>query len=182
MTQEQIIAEVKKNIPSELYVGGRLDIYELAKRNGINVLNYIFEDDKFSGVIERKSKDSKEDWTIYLNNSDSVRRKRFTAAHELGHFFSHKYDGKSKSVSGSIFADSAIWTLPNKDETTDPEHLEADSEATAIALDILMPEGDVTALVKAGKTVEEMADYFFVSEGAMTVRLSKLGYKLLESV
>ena len=61
------------------------------------------------------------------------------------------------------------------------ERIKAEQEANAIAEMLLMPERETRQLIEQGYSLEEMADYFEVSESAMTVRVMNLGYKILEA-
>lgn len=56
----------------------------------------------------------------------------------------------------------------------------AELEANEIAAELLMPQEGVTRMFDEGKNIEEMADFFVVSESAMTMRLLNLNYSLLE--
>lgn len=102
---------------------------------------------------------------ISYNASESYNRKRFTVAHELGHFaLGHVSDGVTKfrdtpeSFSGSI----RKWE---------------EVEANRFAIDLLMPELAIDLLLKERK-VKELADFakaFHVSELAAVYRLKNLG-------
>ncbi len=62
-----------------------VDPVKLANAYGIEVKNARFADGDISGML-RKENDK---IIIYVNSSESIMRKRFTIAHELGHYFLH---------------------------------------------------------------------------------------------
>lgn len=99
--------------------------------------------------------------TIFVNRDQSNTRRRFTIAHEIGHFLMHKEDlvdvqmRNDKSSAG-----------------TDPAEIEANRFAAAL----LMPEGLFRPLATSF-TVDRLASYFNVSPAAADLRLRTL-YRL----
>lgn len=169
----QLLSFLADNIPLDYYKKGRLDLSKLCEKLDIDVFDADFTNDKISGAIENKDKK----WTIYVNNSDSAPRKRFTVAHELGHYFSYIYGSHSKQEidnNEGVMQDFAFSRSMQTDMSKP-----AEVEANQIAAHILMPATSVKQLAEDNNT-EEMAEYFGVSESAMTFRLKNLGYRLLE--
>lgn len=160
----EIRGKLKDLAPLDCYEQGALNLEKVAQKLGVTeTILAEFKSDDISGLLNRIDS---EKWVIYVNASDSPKRRRFTIAHELGHLISYLYNGASKSEidnNGKI-ADYAFAT-----RTGDINPVEA--EANAIAASLLMPESTVISLYSDGKTVEEMADYFQVSESAMLIRL-----------
>lgn len=107
-------------------------------------------------------------WVVYINNSDSINRQRFTVAHELGHFLLHK---------GKQFVDefSAGETFYRDGEDTHEE-----KEANYFAACFLMPEKLVEQVWQISKDPKDAANKFKVSEVSMTYRLRKLGLIAVE--
>ena len=108
-------------------------------------------------------------WVIGINQLHHKNRKRYTLAHELGHYILHK----EKSV--------------NIVDTTFFRNNEADSVeymANEFAAKLLMPEGKVRDLVnnQGIKNIGELAEKFEVSASAMKYRIISLGYKLKDNV
>jgi Zn-dependent peptidase ImmA (M78 family) len=103
--------------------------------------------------------------------------RRFTIAHEIGHFVSYLNDGESKAA----LADKGQVTDFAFTRLEDGGAAKMETEANAIAARILMPEGDVRSLVENDKTIEDMARYFQVSDSAMSYRLNDLGITPLET-
>jgi len=97
---------------------------------------------------------------IYINDSESLGRKRFTLAHEIAHACLHAGDGHVIDYRKNIL------TPTDKKEV----------EANRFAADLLMP-----ALMFAKMyfgfygSVPNLAKYFTVSEDAARVRIKQLG-------
>lgn len=99
---------------------------------------------------------------IYYNHGDSIKRQRFTIAHELGHcILSHGYN----------FNDS-------KNNFTMSHYDRREIEANQFAIELLIPEMAVNVLIKQRKItdVNELCRIFNVSLEAMSLRLKKLGF------
>lgn len=140
-------------------------IEEIARSFGLKVIPYPF-DDNISGtlVIEQN--------VIGFNQFESRVRRRFTVAHELGHFILHK-DKRP------IFLDK-LFRLNSSSTSTD-QNYELELEANLFAAAILMPE---TILRKEVKNIEldfgneegikYLARIFDVSSTAMYYRLKNL--------
>lgn len=145
-----------------------VDPVKIASKLGIPVKEVQFKDilsDTISGGIKKEVNYIQ----IYVNKFDHINRKRFTIAHELGHYF--------------------LGHLENKGEYVDLHRdiqggrTEEEKEAHAFAAAILMDKDTVNAgykiLRKAGFSNEaiviELAELFIVSPSAMKIRLKSLG-------
>lgn len=106
-------------------------------------------------------------WTILLKVDDSPTRKRFTIAHEIGHFLIHS------SISTFILDDFPAGETFYRDGLDNDK----EKEANYFAACLLMPSGEVNRLWQSGefKNPGEMANKFNVSEVSMTYRLKNLG-------
>jgi Zn-dependent peptidase ImmA (M78 family) len=173
--KEKMLAPVLRSF----YYDGQLDLDALCKHLKLDVFNFDFVDGQASGAIVREKGEN--NWKIYVRTKDGSRRKRFTVAHEVGHFLSYQNGGRSRAYidqHGSII-DRAIMmrtdTLPK-----DPVVWEMEMEANELAGEMLMPEADVRSYVTEGQSIEQLADHFGVSESAVTVRLLNLGFQILE--
>lgn len=169
------VKEYVREAASPFQEDGRLNIARFCESKGIRVLEAKFAKDNISGAIRKENDNGVECWTIYVNRTDSIRRKRFTIAHELGHYLSYQKGSKSKAHMDEtgMFQDAAI-------AKRDGVVTEAEKEANEIAGELLMPAGSVNLKIDEGMNVEELANFFGVSESAMTVRLRNLGFRLLE--
>ena len=96
---------------------------------------------------------------IHINPHDSLVRKRFTVAHELGHVC-QRHGPRPRE-------DDAAYSLYNFDP------IERDANLFAAAL--LMPEPAVNHFLDMGFTLWQLADKFHVSEQATRIRLERMG-------
>jgi Zn-dependent peptidase ImmA (M78 family) len=108
-------------------------------------------------------------YQILILGSDHYYRKRFTMAHELGHFILHK----NKLDKLRIISDSDRYQAEGITS-------EEEAEANEFAANILMPEDKIREIFAEtmanqqkdeSKTVEEMSKMFQVSPKAMKLRL-----------
>lgn len=114
---------------------------------------------------------------IGVSPNDSRERKRFTIAHEIGHYYLHRA-GNNLFVENQakiLFRDATSGVGVNKEER----------EANAFAAALLMPENflqkeinslDLSIYNSDDKIVAELSRRFLVSTITMTYRLSNLGY------
>lgn len=174
------IKRIAKGDSDRFRVEGYLNIDKFSEYLGISLLQFPFEDDRKSGAIAKK--DGK--WAIFVNETHPPLRKRFTIAHEIGHFYQYKYGATSlnefakKLDSEGIITD--FWIERNGESN------EAEKEANQIAAEILMPEDIVKSFIfnerstLAHKTIADMAKIFGVSETAMAFRLKNLNLYTLD--
>ena len=119
-----------------------------------------------SGLIVRKG----DSVTIGVNNAHSLGRRRFTIAHEFGHFLLHA------GISDHIDRDYRVNFRAK--ESTQGSNVD-EIEANFFAANLLMPKkflDNAKALdaLDDEKLVKELAKKFKVSQYAMSLRLSKL--------
>ena len=141
---------------------------DLLKKEGIDLISYPFKDE-ISGVLildgEKK--------TIGVNKNSSNVRKRFTIAHELGHYMLH-------AQKSNMFMDNIFFRKKSEGYTSKEEKIE--KEANYFAANILMPENlikkeiaELDCDLHDDITVASLANKFEVSSSAMTFRLINLG-------
>jgi Zn-dependent peptidase ImmA (M78 family) len=116
--------------------------------------------------------------TIGVNVAESRVRRRFTIAHELGHYFLHN----KTSDTNNLFVEKFTFF---RDENSSLGYQKKEIEANTFAATLLMPESlinkECTTAWKEQviNTEEDLVQYlskkFDVSEIAMTYRLVKLG-------
>jgi Zn-dependent peptidase ImmA (M78 family) len=129
---------------------------------GIEVYDADFHNPGVSGLITKNGKEI----CIYVNSSDAPTRKRFTIAHELGHYFLHLQNEDGN------FVDS-INLFRNSDSLRS-EDASREVEANRFAAALLMPRDHVLQEWRKSKSVEFMAMHFDVSPTAMEFRLKNL--------
>jgi Zn-dependent peptidase ImmA (M78 family) len=107
-------------------------------------------------------------WIIGVNRLHHKNRKRYTLAHELGHYILHKE--KNINIVDTTFFRS--------NETDSIEYM-----ANEFAAKLLMPEDKVRDLVdnQGIKNIGDLAENFEVSASAMKYRIISLGYKLKDN-
>jgi hypothetical protein len=152
LTPGQIIAKYKSHAP--------VDIVALASDLGINVWETGSLPSSVSGKIFKDPLNGgRSGFSIVVNSSHSLPRKRFTIAHEIGHFLLHR----DRLESGELIDDAMYRSgVTAKEET----------EANRFAADLLMPFPLIQSLVAAGiRTPEQLAEKLQVSLPAMKIRL-----------
>lgn len=106
------------------------------------------------------------EWEIVLNRSHSEVRRRFTVAHEIGHFIFHRYrlgDGVSDTLAYGVDA----VELPNPNIGWEQER-----QANNFAANLLVPAPLLEAAQSAGLNDDQaLAEHFQVLRTAMRIRL-----------
>lgn len=146
-----------------------IDIYEIAKRRGIEVLAYPLGDD-VSGLLSIENGKG----TIGYKDSETPVRQRFTIAHELGHYELHR-------DKADLFVDKQfIYRSVNSGDTVEKKIME--QEANYFASAILIPTNMLRKEIEkinfdlaSETTIEDLAKKFNVSTMAMSIRISSLG-------
>lgn len=136
-----------------------VDPIVIAKKLSILVFEAKLSPD-ISGEIH---KEPGEDPRIVLNRADSQNRKRFTCAHELGHYIEHgpqddKFEWRDRRgpLAASGLDESEVF-------------------ANRFAAALLMPRAEVEQMHSDGARVADLAITFGVSLDAMRYRLINLG-------
>jgi hypothetical protein len=151
-TPGQIIAKYQSHAP--------VDVVAIAAELGINVWETKSFPDSISGKIFKDPLNGgKSGFSILVNANHSLTRKRFTIAHEIGHFVWHRHRLESGEVVDDAMYRSGVTA---KEET----------EANRFAADLLMPFPLIRSLMAAGiKSPEQLATKLQVSLAAMRIRL-----------
>ncbi|ELV8635970.1 ImmA/IrrE family metallo-endopeptidase [Vibrio vulnificus] len=130
-------------------------------------LSYVTMDDEISGEIERRKDGG---FAINVNKNHHPNRQRFTIAHELGHFIHHR------SLIGDGIDDNKAYRSVNQGKYFNQNiTLGHEREANTFAASLLMPKEIVARCNQDGMSTSEMAEYFKVSQAAMSYRLQGLG-------
>lgn len=142
--------------------GMPVDPVFIATELGVDVLEAELPEDIWGALIKDEDKDP----IIVLSVNDSKNRKRFTCAHELGHYaYRLATDGNKYEY---------IDLRGNHSSTgNDPEEIFANQFAASL----LMPETEVKKLVYQQLPKFLMAQHFGVSDDAIRFRLKNLGLK-----
>lgn len=167
---EEVIEKMTREILEDTdLMSVPIDIAGVAKFYGFSLFKKPMEENE-SGLIivyNEKIKGYNSNKLIIVNENDSPRRKRFTIAHELGHFFLN-------GVGKECFAHRDVG-----------DYGESERDANRFASALLMPKKDIEQAVAHIKEeypkcpqsliVSEVARAFWVSQSAAEVRLKRLG-------
>ena len=154
--KQKALEEVKKN--------GWLDVAKFADSLGVKVFATSDLEDYESGAIVREN----DKYVIYVNETHTPERQRFTIAHELGHYFLHreKLQKEDHGIVDTIKIASGLPQLSRRDGVTTKQ----ETQANAFAAELLMPEEIFKKIYKETNTIEEVAAHFRVSSEAAAVR------------
>ena len=143
-----------------------VDVFSLIEQIGIRLGIRLIDvdwNDEISGAIEKNPKGG---YCISVNVNHPEVRRRFTAAHELGHYFLHR-----EAIDQVGLADDRLYR--SVDFKSYQNHLigvKQEAQANRFAASILMPWRIVEKMKKEGVSVAEMAEKLKVSKAAMKIR------------
>ncbi len=148
------IQEYQSNIP--------VRVVTLAKKELKIDVQLAVLSPNISGVIKPSSSEEGK-FVIQINRYDNEPRRRFTIAHEIGHFLLHR-----EKITGDGIADSVLYRS-NLSDTIE-------REANLFAADLLMPQPKIIESIKDidyknGEGIPELAEKFNVSLAAIRARL-----------
>lgn len=136
---------------------------EIANKYNIEVIEMDISSisDNISGFIRYFPETEK--YIIVLSSKDHPNRKRFTLAHELGHYFLHPDLLKKEGIYIERNIMFRWW-----------DHSVYEYEANMFAAEYLMPEDQVKEQYKKYGVIEILAWFFNVSNLAMAYRIDNL--------
>jgi Zn-dependent peptidase ImmA (M78 family) len=149
-----------------------VDVAKLARAIGVKVQEQPAEDD-LSGFLYRNH--HQKTAVIGVNSTHHVNRRRFTTAHELGHYLLHDFD--------DVHVDRQFKVWLRSEASSQGTDLE-EKEANLFAAEILMPasfiERDIQRIsafdLMDEDVIAKLAERYGVSTQAMTFRLGYLGH------
>lgn len=141
-----------------------VDVELLAQSLGIEVVAMNL-DDNTSGMIERTSRGN---FRIVVNDNHAFTRQRFTIAHELGHYFSHRH-----LIGDGILDDRAYRSAAEGQYRNTAIGRRQETEANQFAANLLMPWDAIQKLQKETGINDpaEVARRIGVSEQAYCIRM-----------
>ena len=146
-----------------------IKIEDIAKSEGLKVMPYPLEDD-VSGLLVIENGQG----VIGYNENESRVSRRFTVAHELGHYMLHQDQA-------SLFIDKQFKAYRSQTSPKEASKLELEKEANAFAAAILMPENLLKKELEKTNIdlgsedgLKELSKTFDVSSTAMYFRLTNL--------
>lgn len=146
-----------------------VNVKEIAENMGINVHEMELEDD-LSGMALKKEGQ----YLIIINKAHSIKRKRFTLAHEIGHIHLH-----ADQLEAGVHVDKSNQVLRRDISSSagiDRMEIEANSFAAALLMpESLLPLNQISSqslddILDSG-LLEKLAKKFKVSNSAMHWRL-----------
>jgi len=148
-TAGQIIERYQQSAP--------VDVLSIAEALGLTV----WEDDinPYSGKLKRDTlHGGVSGYSVIVNESEPLPRKRFTIAHEIAHFILHADQLAKGDIEETLYRGGLSDQL--------------ETEANKLAADILMPLSLIEKLVRDGLvTIEDLATALQVSKTAIGIRL-----------
>lgn len=142
-----------------------VDVEALAKALDVNV---VFE--HMENAVSAMLSIEDENANVVVNAGHPENRRRFSIAHELGHFMLHISDDKHLFVDRNFFRNQASSVGESRQE------IEANAYAAALLMPARLIEEELSDEYDTELYIDELAEKFTVSEHAMTIRLIKLGY------
>lgn len=138
------------------------NLVELVKQLGIEVYETKFvKDETIDGFLEYPTKPTEQP-KIYLNKNRPSSRKKFTLAHELGHYILH-HNTKRK------------YRLEQLDYSKSDSNTKEETEANYFAASLLVPEKKLRSILKLSKgDITVAAEYFGVSKPVIENRIAWL--------
>lgn len=142
-----------------------VDVYALAREMGITVTEVPMKDD-VAGSIEKIDGG----YQIRVNKNHHLNRKRFTVAHELGHYFLHSEKIGDGIVDNKLFRDAGSAGNPYI-------HVTEEVQANKFAAGLLMPAHLVKRLKGQGLSDAETAKELGVSTQALEIRMKTITWQ-----
>jgi len=171
MTPEQIEQEALDVRRRTVMKAPPVPVYEIAKKLDIEVRDAVLGDDVSGLLVIEKGIP-----VIGVNSRHNKRRKRFTVAHEIGHYVLHL------GVSDLFIDEGDFLAIYRRDDTRSRDNKrERDANTFAGALlmpkDLLYKELETARLdLFEDRDWKSLAERFDVSQQALMIRLTKLGY------
>lgn len=140
-----------------------IDVRSIVQRAGIQIQEIDVSDNRWSGQFYRSRR------LIAVNEAHHEHRKRFTLAHELGHFLlGHEVDEVEEQISAYGAYESGI--IEQDEQLPDVER-----EANEFASELLIPMAMIKKDYQRLRDAKQLAARYQVSESAMWVSLLKHG-------
>lgn len=155
------IESLARDVIEEAYSQNRqqiappINLQKILDYNGLCLKIATFKDPRILGAIDKKEK------IIYVVPEQPYKRKVFTIAHELGHFFLH-----NEIEAEFFFREDAIRPESNSDNK--------ETEANWFASSLLMPDFLVKRFWPQFNTSAMISDLFRVSNSAANFRIKNL--------
>lgn len=161
---------------SKIAGGDNLELYlERARAHGLSLVPFDVKalieslgtitlkehpmENEISGYFQK----SEGKWIIGVNSRHHHSRKRFTLAHELGHYALHRQLNRN-------FEDAALFR--------DGDTSSLEWEANQFAADLLMPKSEFIKYLRTCNSIDSVSNHFDVSPLAVKIRAVQLGFSV----
>lgn len=166
ISKKTIQTKVQKLCDDFIVTKPPVDVEKIAQKLGIKVKFTSFDGDGVCGLLVRKD----DEVILGVNQNHSTNRKRFTIAHEIGHYLLH--------MTRPIFVDECTF---NRDQNSSTGNEKEEIEANTFAAELLMPEHFIADDIEEiddweENTIRDLAEKYDVSVEALSYRLTNLGY------
>ncbi len=145
-----------------------IDVHQIALNLGLTVIERDLEDQVSGMLVIKKGRT-----TIVVNENHHSNRKRFTVAHEIGHYELHRDQDQ-------VFIDATPVFF--RDTTSAEGRSLQEVAANTFAAELLMPEQNMREILHSqpidvfdDAAIRRIANQFGVSSQALTIRLTRLG-------
>ncbi|MEK7637451.1 MAG: ImmA/IrrE family metallo-endopeptidase [Patescibacteria group bacterium] len=140
-----------------------VDVRKIIGSLGLKLMSTDLND-SLSGAFLRKEK------IVVVNKNHSLLRKRFTIAHEIGHYKLHETENDKEFIDG-IF---------KREKGANANTLKVEMEANQFAASLLMPRDEIIQEFHkqdpvTGDYITDLSEKFKVSHESMNYRLINLG-------
>jgi len=149
------------------FKGTKVPVKRVAETLGLKIKEEYLEDN-ISGFLYKKGKKP----TIVVNEDHPLVRRRFTIAHEIGHYV--------LGHSGDLFLDRKYILF--RDSKSSDGSLRVEKQANKFAAELLMPEESILYEIENrnidfddDNQIVNLARAFGVSSQALLIRLSNVG-------
>lgn len=165
----------KKILESVSQISFKKNLDEILNKLGLRALEYDPEDLKFDKSLYEEFKNASgfllpEHKIIFVNKTESPGRKRFTIAHEIGHFVL-----KHNNTNIFEYSTNALQRNNLSSKGQDPQEI----EANAFAAELLMPENLFRFLCEdVGLSDQELAYEFGVTTNDVEIRKESLNINI----
>jgi Zn-dependent peptidase ImmA (M78 family) len=125
--------------------------------------------------------------SIFVDKNATTSRKRFTIAHEIGHYVERLSDSESPDqqlpgyfgfFDDSMVSDDKILGGIRPTDSRTPDQSPRELFADYFACCLLIPEDKVLEFINKGANINDVATYFGVSAATIRNRLNDLGVDL----
>lgn len=148
-----------------------VDVVAVASALGLQILREDLEDD-VSGLLISKSSSA----TIVVRKHDAPVRRRFTIAHEIGHFVLQHHLQRNELVHTDD-QEQVIYRSPRAYPGMDPIEVQANQFAAALLMPTRLIRHHLAQTPRplSEQVVNDLSLRFEVSAQAMTIRLTGMG-------